>query len=532
MRILEKREVAGLAALYLAQLGAGPGRRVEFVDTLEPGKPKAEKWVMMVSTQVGCAVGCRMCDAGAAGYGGNLSAREMLSQIRFMARKNQDLDLGRHPKVKIHFARMGEPALNPAVLQALRALAREFPNPGIIASVSTVAPLSPAVEPWFEELLRVKDACFPRGRFQLQFSLHAIDEDRRREIVPIRKWSLERVAEYGRAFVRPGDRKVTLNFAPGPGEDLDADGIARFFDPRHFLVKVTPVNPTLAARRSGRTFVWTEAPEPVSAAAARLQGLGYEVIVSPSLPEELSSETSCGQLWSEGLKAAADAGLRAEARERGSYVTVDSMAAKAEAWLGELSRERARGRPFQPGRAALVVVDMQEFFLDRRSPAYLPPGRAALLNARRLAEAFRGAGRPVLFTVHAHRDPARDAGLMTLWWKEVCRAGSAWAKVAPVLEARAADVFRKTRYSAFSNPALARRLRREGVSQLVFCGVKTDLCVESTARAAFDLGWETFVAADATAARDEAHHLGALKALARGFSGVSLSGPLIAALRA
>jgi nicotinamidase-related amidase len=197
------------------------------------------------------------------------------------------------------------------------------------------------------------------------------------------------------------------------------------------------------------------------------------------------------------------------------------MAERAGVWMRELERERRRDLPFDPERAALLVVDMQEFFLDRRSPAYLPPARAALLNSRRLVEAFRRAGRPVLFTVHAHKDRARDGSLMKSWWDKVCLAGSPAARVAAVLESRAADVYAKTGYSAFSNPGLERRLRAEGVAQLALAGVKTDLCVESTARAAFDLGWPTFVAADATAARTEEQHVAALRAMARGFSVVT-----------
>jgi 23S rRNA (adenine2503-C2)-methyltransferase len=526
MRIIKRRAAPGLAQLYLAELAGGSQRRIEFVDTREPEVPKAEKWVMMISTPVGCAVGCRMCDAGVAGFQGNLSADEMLAQVSFIVKHNPDLDLSRHPKVKIHFARMGEPALNPAVLEALRALAREFPYPGVIASISTVAPKSPAVTPWFTELLRVKDDCFPDGRFQLQFSLHATDEGLRHAIVPIKKWTLDEVAAYGRAFMRPGDRKVTLNFAPGPDEPLDADTIARVFDPQHFLIKVTPINPTLSAQRNRTAWVWTAAPAPLRGYAVELERRGFEVILSPSAPEELASETSCGQLWSEDLKAAAAAGLRAEESERRSYVTADSMATKARVWMEGLQPQRGRGPAFEPQQAALLVVDMQEFFLDRRSPAYLPPGRAALGNVRRLVEAFRRTGRPVFFTVHAHEDPDRDGGLMTVWWDKVCRADSPWAKSAAILEAKDDEVFRKTRYSAFCATGLIERLRATRATQLVLAGIKTDLCVESTARAAFDLGWTTFVAADATAARTEAQHVAALQALVRGFSTVTLTGDL------
>ncbi|MBI5239693.1 MAG: isochorismatase family protein [Elusimicrobia bacterium] len=531
MRIVETRTARGLGTLYLADLGAaGRERLVEFVDTREPGVPKTRKWVLMISTQVGCAVGCRMCDAGAAGFGGNLTSAEMLEQVSFVARRNPALDLRRHPKVKVHFARMGEPSLNPAVLPALRSLAREVPNCGLIASISTVAPRTPVAEPWFEELLRLKDECYPDGRFQLQFSLHAADEVRRSGIVPIRKWRLETVAAFGRRWMRPGDRKVTLNFAPGPGEGLDDSAIARVFDPEHFLVKVTPVNPTETALRGGCVRVWHRTPADLGAAACRLRRRGFTVILSPSTAEELDGETSCGQLWSRRLKAAAAAALRAREREARSYVTVDSIGSKAAGWLKALACERPRAVPFDPARAALLVVDMQEFFLDRRSPAYLPPARAALWNTRRLVEAFRRAGRPVLFSVHAHRDPRQDGGLMAGWWGEVCRAGSPEARVAAVLEPRPADVYRKTGYSVFSNPKLAARLRAARVSQLVLAGVKTDLCVESTARAAFDLGWHTFVAADATASRTEEQHVSALRSLARGFSVVTRADEVLARL--
>ncbi len=330
--------------------------------------------------------------------------------------------------------------------------------------------------------------------------------------------------------MRSGDRKLTLNFAPGPGERLDDAAISRIFDPEHFLIKVTPVNPTETAVRGGCVRVWHRTPADLGAAARRLRRRGYEVILSPSTAEELDGETSCGQLWSRRLKTAAVAALRAREREARSYVTVDSMEAKAAGWLKALASERPREVPFDPARAALLVVDMQEFFLDRRSPAYLPPARAVLRNTRRLVEAFRRAGRPVFFSVHAHRDPCRDNGLMVRWWKEVCREGSPEARVAPVLEPRPADVYRKTGYSAFSNPKLAVRLRARGIRQLFLAGVKTDLCVESTARAAFDLGWPTFVAADATAARTEEQHVAALRAMARGFSVVTRSDDVLGTL--
>ena len=175
----------------------------------------------------------------------------------------------------------------------------------------------------------------------------------------------------------------------------------------------------------------------------------------------------------------------------------------------------------------MLIVDMQEFFLDPQSPAYLPPARAVLSNVRRLAEGFRRAGRPVFFALHAHEDPARDGGLMSLWWKKVCLAGTPQANISRLLEPESAMVFRKCRYSAFSNPDLERALRLKGIEELVVAGIVTNLCVESTVRDAFDMGFKTFVAADATAAHSEQLHLASLISLAQGFAAIRSTDDLL-----
>lgn len=521
MRVIAQKNFPGLAALTLAGFGSGPERLAEFVDTLEPGVAKNQKWVMMVSTQFGCPVGCRMCDAGAMGYQGNLSAGEILSQIRHIVERNPELDIGRHPKVKIHFARMGEPALNPEVLTALRQLSRDFPYPGIIPSLSTVAPKSPAVDPFFEELIRVKNEHFPGGRFQLQFSLHSLDESRRQEIVPIRKWALEEVAQFGSRFVLPGDRKITLNFALAAGEEIDSGKLADVFPCDKFLIKITPINPTETAARNGAVHLWVDAPDSIKACARELKSRGFETIISPSLPEEITAETSCGQLWSNALKEQAAVAVKNRKREAESYVTAANLPQRELVWRAEIEKFSRRSLPLHPGKAGLLVVDMQELFLNPRSRAYLPPARAILGNARRLVEGFRRAGRPVYFTFHAQRQPCDDGGLMPLWWKNVCLEGTPEAKISAMLEPEIGRVYRKCRYSAFSEPALERALRQDGVEELVVAGVATNLCVESTVRGAFDLGFKATVAADAAAAHSEELHLASLKNMAFGFASIS-----------
>lgn len=531
MRILEKKHFPGLAALYLAQLRGDPRFRVEFVDTLEPAVSKERKWVMMISTQFGCPVGCLMCDAGSLGYQGNLSAEEMLVQIRHILSQNLELDPRLHPKIKIHFARMGEPALNPEVLKALRILARELPYPGILPSLSTVAPKSPAVAPFFEELIAVKESCFPAGRFQLQFSLHSADAAKRKEIIPVKTWALEEIASYGERFVRKGDRKITLNFALPPGETADAEEMARAFPKDKFLIKITPVNPTDTADKNRATFLWQEVPEGILENAQRLREKGFEVLLSPSLPEEISAATSCGQLWSQALKAEGRTLEKNREREISSYLSVQNLEPKSARWMESVSRYQKGSQRLNPDRCALVVIDMQEFFLNPRSPAYLPPARAIASNAMRLLTAFRKSKRPVLYTVHAYEDPSSEGGLTVRRWKKTCLAGTPEAGIFSALRPGPGErVFRKTRYSAFSNPEFERFLREQGIEELVLAGVMTHLCVESTAREAFSKDFQTTVLADAAACPEEDLHLGSLRNLACGFSRVIKTSELLAEL--
>ncbi|MDE2490178.1 MAG: isochorismatase family protein, partial [Elusimicrobia bacterium] len=467
MRVVAEREFRGLARLWLAAPREGCEHLVEFVDTVEPGVPKERKWVLMISTQFGCPIGCRFCDAGSLGFHGDLSASEMLAQIEHVLRNNPDLDAERHPKLKIHFARMGEPSLNPAVIDALERLAKRLP--GCMPSLSTVAPKTPKAAAVLERLREAKRLFLP-GRFQLQFSLHSTDEARRRAIVPASCWSLDEIAAYGRRFVEPGDRKVTLNFALAPGESLDAERLAGRFPPDLFLVKVTPVNPTETAERRGLVRLWDRPPEDVERAASRLRALGFDVVPSPSLPEELAAASSCGQLWSAELRGRSAAGA-AEARAREIEAAIRPY--------------RRRSFPLRAERSGLLVVDMQRLFVDPASPSYQPAAREILPAVRTLVERFRKAGRPVFFTVHAVEDLEREGGLMAEWWRRPCLAGSPWAEVAPELGAESDRVLRKASYSAFSHPGLARALRDSGVEDIVVCGVATNLCVESTVRDAF-----------------------------------------------
>jgi len=301
MKIVSKTGNEDIATVYVADMGNG--RMVEFVESVQPPIPREKKWVLIISTLFGCPVGCRMCDAGG-DYRGKLTTDEILAQIDFLV--GSRFADGNVPveKFKIQFARMGEPALNENILDALEKLPARYNTAGIIMPcLSTVAPEK--TDSFFERLLSIKRQRYSCGRFQLQFSLHSTDQETRDYLMPIAKWSLPRIAEYGNQFCTLPDRKVTLNFAIGKDVPVDADLLCGTFDPDKFLIKITPVNPTLKARQNN--LVSDIDPDKLddnhNGLLRKLQAGGFDVIVSIGELEENKIGSNCGQYLNAVRKA-------------------------------------------------------------------------------------------------------------------------------------------------------------------------------------------------------------------------------------
>lgn len=291
MRIVDARGQESVATVYIGQFE--DGRLVEFVESVQPPIPREQKWVLILSVLFGCPVRCPICDAGGE-YRGRLTREEMLAQIDYLVRRRYPS--GRVPaaKFKVQFARMGEPALNPAVLDVLEALPRRFDAPGLLPSISTVAPQG--AESFFDRLIDLKETLYPEGRFQLQFSIHSSSAAVRDRLIPVPKWSLSDIARYGERFWKPDDRKIALNFALAEGVPIDATALRRVFDPERYLIKITPINPTRRAVTSGiRSFVDAGDPQRTRARLSSLEEIGFDVLLSIGELEENQIGSNCGQ---------------------------------------------------------------------------------------------------------------------------------------------------------------------------------------------------------------------------------------------
>jgi len=242
-----------------------------------------------------------MCETGG-WYEGNLTAEEILWQVdRVVFARNPDGRVSSR-KFKVQFARMGEPSLNPASLEALRMLKGRYHAPGLIPCVATTAPSAAAQ--WLDELVEIKHILYPQGAFQLQFSVNSTDEAVRDRVMPVGKWRMEDISRYGERFFEDGDRKVVLNFALAKGWPFDPCCLADLFDPDLFIIKITPLNPTNRARREGiDTVLYTDRMHACDQVAARLANFGFDTIISIGSDEEMAIGSNCGQAVAVGSAA-------------------------------------------------------------------------------------------------------------------------------------------------------------------------------------------------------------------------------------
>lgn len=288
MKVLACAGNDDIARVYIAEFENG--KKVEFVESVQPPIPREKKWVLIISNMFGCPVRCRFCDAGGK-YSGKLTKNQMLQQIDFLVNSKGYSTNINIEKFKIQFARMGEPALNEDVLEVLKELPFIYNAPGLIPSVSTIAP--EGTDRFFKRLLCIKNTNY-KENFQFQFSIHTTDNKLRDWLIPVKKWSFEKMAEYGEQFYKKGDRKITLNFALAEGMPLDTEILLNYFNPDKFLLKLTPVNPTYNANSNNISSV-LKTEETQNELIEKVKKSPYQVIISIGELEENNIGSNCGQ---------------------------------------------------------------------------------------------------------------------------------------------------------------------------------------------------------------------------------------------
>ncbi len=190
---------------------------------------------------------------------------------------------------------------------------------------------------------------------------------------------------------------------------------------------------------------------------------------------------------------------------------------------------RDKSIAYVPQDSALLVLDMQEYFLDPASHAYIPSAEAIIPGVIQLIEAYAAHGRPIIYSQHINTES--DAGMMSTWWKDMITAGNEFHPIIPIIDITTGQLVQKSQYDAFYQTQLEAILREKGVKQVVICGVMTHLCCETTARSAFMRGYEVFFPVDGTATYNLEFHRSSLTNLAHGFAVLVLMKDLLKVLR-
>jgi ureidoacrylate peracid hydrolase len=165
--------------------------------------------------------------------------------------------------------------------------------------------------------------------------------------------------------------------------------------------------------------------------------------------------------------------------------------------------ERRTGRRlrFDPSRAAILVVDMLNEFLEPGGEMVLLEGRHVIEPINCLLAASREMGMRVVWLCDEHPIPEDKE-----FEKRVphCIGGTWNAGIVDAMDV-APDELRiaKRRYSGFFGTDLDLRLREWGVQQVVVTGVVTNICVRSTVHDAYFLGYDVFVPEDCVSATSE-----------------------------
>ncbi|MGD0638145.1 MAG: hydrolase [Nitrososphaerales archaeon] len=158
-------------------------------------------------------------------------------------------------------------------------------------------------------------------------------------------------------------------------------------------------------------------------------------------------------------------------------------------------------------RTALVVIDLQKGIADM--PAQPHDAAAVVRNAVSLADAFRKNGMPV-FLVHvvfSEADRLRPITDQQPWAGAGQQRPPDWADILPEFGPKENDVvIAKKQWGAFYGTELDLQLRRRGLSTIVLCGISTNAGVESTARFAYEFGYQQIFAEDAMSARSAEEH--------------------------
>jgi 23S rRNA (adenine2503-C2)-methyltransferase len=251
----------------------------------------SDRRTLCVSTQVGCAYGCKFCASGLGGFTRNLNAAEIVEQI-------VQVEAGAGEKINnLVFMGMGEPLANyPNLLQAIEILNASW-GIGIGARHITVS--TSGLVP------RIRDLADQALQIRLAISLHGATDEVRQQIMPInRKYPLSKLMEACQYFAARKKQKITFEYILISGlndRDSDARLLGRLAGKLGAKVNLIPYN-----KVDGLDWI-----RPAEERQQRFLSLVRAVKVDATIRREKGHDinAACGQLRLRTLQKKAFAGV-------------------------------------------------------------------------------------------------------------------------------------------------------------------------------------------------------------------------------
>jgi len=163
---------------------------------------------------------------------------------------------------------------------------------------------------------------------------------------------------------------------------------------------------------------------------------------------------------------------------------------------------------FNKSTTALVVIDLQKGIAAMPTQPY--DAKTVIQNAAKLAAAFRKNKMPVFLVRVATSADGKDRLVPVVdgenpWGKN--KMPSDWSEIVPEMGPEESDfIITKKQWGAFYGTDLDLQLRRRQIENVVLCGIATNIGVESTARFAFEYGYQQIFVEDAMSSRSAEDH--------------------------
>ena len=260
-----------------------------------PLLPLTDKWVVTISTQYTCKQACKFCDVPKVKFNHqniNCTLNDLQQQVITA--------LHLHPEVKysnrlnIHYARMGEPTWNPYVLDHAKWMKEHIdPEYNVHPVLTTMMPKN---NDWLKTMIhawvRIKNRVY-FGNAGLQISINGTNEDERTEMFSGTSLTIPEIAKLMDGTI-PVGRKFTLNF-PVCDWEIDPNVLLRYFNPEHYICKLTPMHKT---HRSQQFGIETKGDYTDFASykdiQKSLEKVGYQTLVFIASEDEDHGMITCG----------------------------------------------------------------------------------------------------------------------------------------------------------------------------------------------------------------------------------------------